>query len=85
MSTPNPTILSPNVGYITKDQLWAAVSYGSKFMVLNNGEQGPVFATLTNAKAFIAKKTKTSTGVSAPKKPKKSKNPSEGTLAPFLK
>lgn len=71
-------------GYVTKDGLWAAVPYASKFMVLNNGKQGQVFSSLEDAVAFISKQTKARTRVSSPKKPKKSKNSSQGSLAPHL-
>lgn len=84
MSILHTTILSPVPDYVTKDELWAAVPYGTQYMVLNNGKQNEVFATLPEARAFIAKKIKASTGGSIPKKPKKSKNPSKGTLTPFL-
>lgn len=84
MSTLHTTILSPVPDYVTKDELWAAVPYGSQYMVLSKGKQIEVFPTLSDARAFITKKIKASTGGSAPRKPKKSKNPSKGTLTPFL-
>ena len=83
----NRTLLDPKTycpGYLTKDEMWAAVPYKSKFMILKSGQQGQVFPTLDAAKAFIAKQTKSTTGVSGSPKPKKSKNPPEGTLAPFI-
>lgn len=62
-------------GYITKDELWAVVSYGDEFMVLNKGKQIQVFSSLEDAKSFISKKTKT-------KRVRKSK--SESNITQFL-
>lgn len=83
----NRTLLDPKTyspGYVTKDGKWAAVPYGSRFMILNEGQQVQVCQTIDTAKAFITKQTKAGTRVSAPKTPKKSKNQSQGTLTPFI-
>lgn len=45
-------------GYVSKDEMWAAVPFGKKYMVIHNGEQMQVFRTLDNAKDFILKQTK---------------------------
>jgi hypothetical protein len=55
----NPTPSDP-AGYITKDEMWAAVPFGKKFMILNNGEQVQVCQTLSTAKAYIQKQIKVS-------------------------
>lgn len=73
------------VGYSTSKGNWAAVPYGSEYMVLNEGRQGEVFPDLPSAKAFIAQQLKAHPRVSAPRKPKKSKNQPKGTLTHFLK
>ena len=64
-------------GYVTKDEMWAAVPFGKKYMVIHNGEQIQVFNTLDNAKAFIAKQTK-------PVKPKVKKFPKPKPGAPSV-
>lgn len=84
----NRTLLDPVTycpGYVTKDGKWAAVPFGSEFMILNEGNQLEVFPTIAAAKDFIASQTKSTTGISAVKNPKKLKNQSKATLAPFIK
>ena len=57
----NRTLLNPKTyspGFITKDDIWCAVPYGNRFMILNNGKQIQVFNTLDNAKSFIKKQLK---------------------------
>ena len=84
----NRTILDPVSycpGYVTKDRKWAAVPFGSKFMILNEGNQLDVFSTIEEAKDFIAKKVKATTGVSGTKNTKKLKSTSKGTLDQFIK
>jgi hypothetical protein len=84
----NRTILdsvSYSPGYVTKDGKWAAVPLGSQFMILNEGNQLDVFPTIEEAKDFIAKKVKATTGVSGTKNPKKLKSTSKGTLNQFIK
>lgn len=45
-------------GYVTKDELYAAVPYGDQFMIIYNGQQITVCKTLDDAKAYIEKKHK---------------------------
>jgi hypothetical protein len=54
-------------------------------MILNEGNQLDVFPTIEEAKDFIAKKVKATTGVSGTKNPKKLKSTSKGTLNQFTK
>lgn len=46
-------------GYVSKDEMWAAIPFGKKYMVIHNGEQIQVFKTLDTAKNFILKQNKT--------------------------
>ena len=66
---PNHGLLNPKVsdpaGYITKDGMWAAVPFGNKFMILHNGEQIHVTATLVSAKSYINKQMKIKPGTSS--------------------
>lgn len=61
---------------MTKDGVWAAVPFGKKFMIINEGQQGEVFKTLDAAKAYIAKQVKSTK--------KQQKIQSKGTLTSFL-
>jgi len=67
-------------GYVTKDEMWAAVPYGNKFMIIHNGEQVHVANTIDSAKSFIQKETK-------PKKVKKipKSAPGSPSIASFFK
>jgi hypothetical protein len=64
MNIPNYGLLSPKpsdpAGYVTKDEMWAAVPFGNKFMILHNGEQIHVTGTLVTAKSYINKQLKVS-------------------------
>jgi hypothetical protein len=59
-------------GYVTKDQMWAAVPFGNKFMIIHNGEQIHVANNIDTAKSFIQKQTK-------PKRVKKFPKPKSGS------
>ena len=76
MNIPNYGLLNPKpsqpVGYVTKDEMWAAVPFGKKFMIIHNGEQIHTTGTLAVAKSYIHKQIK------APKISKTS------SLEPFL-
>ena len=62
MNIPNYGLLNPKpsepAGYVTKDEMWAAVPFGKKFMIIHNGEQVHVAGTLAVAKAYIDKQLK---------------------------
>ena len=64
MNTPNYGLLNPKpsepAGYVTKDEMWAAVPFGKKFMIIHNGEQIHVTGTLATAKSYINKQLKIS-------------------------
>ena len=64
MNTPNYGLLNPKpsepAGYVTKDEMWAAVPFGKKFMIIHNGEQVHVAGTLAVAKSYIQKQIKAS-------------------------
>lgn len=47
-------------GVVTKDQLYAAVPFGDKFMIIYKGQQVTVCDTLEKAKEYINKKHKPS-------------------------
>jgi len=80
MNIPNYGLLNPKpsdpAGYVTKDEMWAAVPFGKQFMILHNGEQIHVAGTLATAKSYIQKQIKAS-------KPKKVKS-STSSLEAFL-
>jgi hypothetical protein len=80
MNIPNYGILNPKpsdpAGYVTKDEMWAAVPFANKFMILHNGEQVHVAGTLVTAKSYINKQIKAS-------KPKKVKS-ATSSLEAFL-
>jgi hypothetical protein len=64
MNIPNYGLLNPKpsepAGYVTKDEMWAAVPFGKKFMIIHNGEQIHVVGTLAVAKSYINKQLKVS-------------------------
>jgi len=64
MNVPNYGLLNPKpsepAGYVTKDEMWAAVPFGKKFMIIHNGEQIHVTGTLALAKSYINKQIKVS-------------------------
>jgi hypothetical protein len=64
MNIPNYGLLNPKpsdpAGYVTKDEMWAAVPFGKKFMIIHNGEQIHVVGTLAVAKSYINKQIKAS-------------------------
>jgi hypothetical protein len=64
MNIPNYGLLNPKpsepAGYVTKDEMWAAVPFGNKFMIIHNGEQVHVAGTLAVAKSYIHKQLKAS-------------------------
>jgi hypothetical protein len=64
MNISNYGILNPKpsepAGYVTKDEMWAAVPFGKKFMIIHNGEQVHVAGTLAAAKSYIDKQLKIS-------------------------
>lgn len=62
MNIENQTLLNskpgdPN-GYVTKDGTWAAVPWGKKFVILNNGHQVHQTNNLSAAKKYINKEIK---------------------------
>jgi hypothetical protein len=64
MNISNYGLLNPKpsepAGYVTKDEMWAAVPFGKKFMIIHNGEQVHVAGTLAVAKSYIDKQLKIS-------------------------
>ena len=64
MNTQNEGILNPKPGdpngYVTKDGMWAAVSWGKKFVILHNGQQVHTANNYTTAKSYILKQVKAS-------------------------
>jgi hypothetical protein len=58
----NINILSPDEshpeGYVTKDDKWAAVPWGKKYVILCNGEQVHTASSFYYAKDYILKKVK---------------------------
>jgi hypothetical protein len=62
MNIQNETILNsvpghPN-GYVTKDEMWAAVPWGKKFVILHNGQQVHTCNNYKSAKTYIQKSAK---------------------------
>lgn len=55
----NPVPSDP-AGYVTKDEMWAAVPYGNKFIILHNGHQIHVCQNLATSKSYISKQIKAS-------------------------
>ena len=64
MNIQNEGLLSPKPGdpngYVTKDGMWAAVSWGKKFVILHNGQQVHTANNYTTAKSYILKQVKAS-------------------------
>lgn len=62
MNTQNEGILDPKPGdpngYVTKDGMWAAVSYGKKFIIIHNGQQVHLANNYKSAKTYIQKSAK---------------------------
>lgn len=67
--TSRPNILNANLGdpdgYVSKDGMWAAVSYGKKFIVIHNGQQVHLANTYRAARTYISKKIKSSKKVTS--------------------
>lgn len=55
----NPKPSEPS-GYVTKDNMWAAVPFGKQFMIIHNGKQVHVCQNLSSAKTYIDKQIKVS-------------------------
>ncbi len=53
----NPKPTEPS-GYVTKDGMWAAVPWGKRFVILNNGQQVHDTNSLKSAKDYIQKQIK---------------------------
>jgi hypothetical protein len=66
----NPKPSYPN-GYVTKDDMWAAVPWGKKFVIIHNGQQVEVCNNYKLARSYIDKQVKLT-------KPRKS-TPKTGT------
>jgi hypothetical protein len=47
-------------GFVTKDEMYAAVPFGDKFMIIYKGQQVTVCETIDDAKKYIEKKHKPS-------------------------
>lgn len=64
MNTQNTTLLDPKIGdpngYVTKDGMWAAVPWGKKFVIINNGQQVHTANNYKAAKTYIQKQLKAS-------------------------
>ena len=62
MNIPNYGLLNPKpsdpAGYVSKDEMWAAVPFGKKFMILHNGQQIHVANNYKSAKTYIQKSAK---------------------------
>ena len=60
----NTTLLDPKAGdpngYVTKDGMWAAVPWGKKFVIINNGQQVHTANNYKAAKSYILKQVKAS-------------------------
>ena len=48
---------NPN-GYVTKDEMWAAVPFGKKFVIIHNGFQVHTANNYQTAKSYIHKQIK---------------------------
>jgi len=55
----NPKPADPN-GYVTKDGMWAAVPFGKKFIIINNGQQVHLANNYSSARSYISKQIKVS-------------------------
>ena len=51
-------IPSEPAGYVSKDEMWAAIPFGKKFMILHNGQQIHVSNNYKMAKDYILKQIK---------------------------
>jgi hypothetical protein len=84
MNIPNYGLLNPKpsdpAGYVTKDEMWAAVPFGKQFMILHNGEQVHVIGTLAAAKSYINKQIE----ASKPRYKKQKIKPGTSSLEAFL-
>ena len=84
MNVPNYGFLNPKpsdpAGYVTKDEMWAAVPFGKQFMILHNGEQVHVIGTLAAAKSYINKQIE----ASKPRYKKQKIKPGTSSLEAFL-
>jgi len=62
MNIPNYGLLNPipsdPSGYVTKDETWAAVPFGKKFVILHQGQQIHVTQNFSSAKSYIQKQIK---------------------------
>ena len=62
MNIQNEGILKPKPGdpngYVTKDGMWAAVSWGKKFIIIHNGQQVHTANNYKSAKTYIQKSVK---------------------------
>lgn len=47
-------------GYVTKDGMWAAVPFGNKFVIINNGQQIHTCNNYKTARSYIDKEIKLS-------------------------
>lgn len=60
----NTTLLDPKAGdpngYVTKDGMWAAVPFGKKYVIINNGQQVHTANNYKAAKTYIQKQVKAS-------------------------
>jgi hypothetical protein len=45
----------PYASYVTPDGLWAAIPYGERYIIINNGQQVHLSNTLATAKNYIIK------------------------------
>lgn len=50
--------IEQDYGYVTKDEMWAAIPYGKQYIIIHNGFQVHLARTITSAKAFIIKQTR---------------------------
>jgi hypothetical protein len=53
----NPTPGTPN-GYVSSDQMWAAVPFGDQYIVLHKASQVHLANNYQDAKAYILKRIK---------------------------
>jgi uncharacterized UBP type Zn finger protein len=62
MNTQNETLLNPKPGdpngYVTKNGEWAAVPWGSKFVIIHKGHQVHTANNYQTAKSYIQKAIK---------------------------
>ncbi len=53
----NPIPGDPN-GYVSKDEMWAAVPFGNKFVIIHNGYQVHTANNYKTARSYISKHSK---------------------------